>query len=101
ETTQALASIPTTSRRIQGELQKLGIRVSATTIRTVLLHNGLRPTPRQARQPAGEPTGAQRSPRQGRDAAVLGLGVAQRRGREGRQLPPCQPLVRQLPGRNR
>jgi putative transposase len=35
-------------RRIQGELNKLGIRVSATSIRTVLLGNGLRPAPRQA-----------------------------------------------------
>jgi putative transposase len=34
--------------RIQGELKKLGIRVSATTIRTVLLGNGLRPAPRGA-----------------------------------------------------
>jgi putative transposase len=34
-------------RRIQGELKKLGIRVSATTIRTVLLGNGLRPVPRR------------------------------------------------------
>jgi putative transposase len=30
-------------RRIQGELKKLGVSVSATTIRTVLLGNGLRP----------------------------------------------------------
>jgi len=35
-------------RRIQGELKKLGIQVSATTIRTVLLQNGLRPAPRRA-----------------------------------------------------
>ena len=35
-------------RRIQGELNKLSIRVSATTIRTVLLGNGLRPAPRRA-----------------------------------------------------
>ena len=34
-------------RRIQGELKKLGIGVSATTIRTVLLRNGLRPAPRR------------------------------------------------------
>ena len=34
-------------RRIQGELKKLGISVSATTIRTVLLGNGLRPVPRR------------------------------------------------------
>jgi putative transposase len=34
-------------RRIQGELKKLGIEVSATTIRTVLLSNGLRPAPRR------------------------------------------------------
>ena len=33
-------------RRIQGELKKLGIRVAATSIRTVLLRNGLRPAPR-------------------------------------------------------
>src|SRR6266516_1082398 len=36
------------SRRIQGELNMLGIRVSATSIRTVLLGNGLRPAPRRA-----------------------------------------------------
>jgi hypothetical protein len=35
-------------KRIQGELKKLGIPVSATTIRTVLLGNGLRPVPRRA-----------------------------------------------------
>jgi putative transposase len=35
-------------RRIQGELKKLGMSVSATTIRTVLLRNGLRPAPRRA-----------------------------------------------------
>src|SRR6266516_1853990 len=35
-------------RRIQGELKKLGIQVSATTIRSVLLGNGLRPAPRRA-----------------------------------------------------
>jgi transposase len=35
-------------RRIQGEVKKLGVRVSATTIRTVLLGNGLRPAPRRA-----------------------------------------------------
>ena len=35
-------------RRIQGELKKLGISVSATTIRTVLCGNGLGPAPRRA-----------------------------------------------------
>jgi len=35
-------------RRIQGELKKLGIGVSATSIRTVLLSNGLRPAPRRS-----------------------------------------------------
>jgi transposase InsO family protein len=35
-------------RRIQGELKKLGMSVSATTIRTVLCGNGLRPAPRRA-----------------------------------------------------
>jgi len=35
-------------RRIQGELKKLDVRVSATTIRTVLLGSGLRPAPRRA-----------------------------------------------------
>jgi transposase len=35
-------------QRIQGELKKLGVSVSATTIRTVLLGNGLRPAPRRS-----------------------------------------------------
>src|SRR6266542_3957909 len=35
-------------RRIQGELKKLGVSVSATTIRTVLLGIGLGPAPRRA-----------------------------------------------------
>jgi putative transposase len=35
-------------RRIQGELKKLGMSVSATTVRTVLLGNGLRPARRRA-----------------------------------------------------
>jgi putative transposase len=35
-------------RRIQGELKKLGVSVSATTIRTVLLGDGLGPAPRRA-----------------------------------------------------
>ena len=35
-------------RRIQGELKKLGVSVSAATVRTVLLGNGLRPAPRRA-----------------------------------------------------
>jgi hypothetical protein len=35
-------------QRIQGELQHLGIRVSATTIRTMLRRHGLDPAPRRA-----------------------------------------------------
>src|SRR6266508_4002343 len=35
-------------QRLQGELEKLGVSVSATAIRTVLLGNGLRPAPRRA-----------------------------------------------------
>jgi putative transposase len=35
-------------RRVQGELRKLGVSVSATTIRTVLRGNGLGPAPRRA-----------------------------------------------------
>jgi putative transposase len=35
-------------RRVQGELKKLGVSVSATTIRTLLRGNGLRPAPRRA-----------------------------------------------------
>lgn len=34
--------------RIRGELMKLGIRVSATSIRTVLCREGLGPVPRRA-----------------------------------------------------
>jgi putative transposase len=35
-------------QRIKGELQHLGIRVSATTIRTMLRRHGLDPAPRRA-----------------------------------------------------
>ena len=35
-------------QRIRGELMKLGIEVSATTIRTILLRHGLHPAPRRA-----------------------------------------------------
>jgi putative transposase len=35
-------------QRVQGELKKLRIQVSATTIRGVLLDNGLRPAPRRS-----------------------------------------------------
>jgi putative transposase len=34
-------------QRIRGELLKLGVRVSATTIRTVMLRHGLQPAPRR------------------------------------------------------
>jgi hypothetical protein len=34
--------------RIRGELAKLGIRVSATAIRTLLRRNGLGPAPRRS-----------------------------------------------------
>jgi putative transposase len=35
-------------QRIRGELLKLGIRVSATTVRTILLRHGLDPAPRRS-----------------------------------------------------
>src|SRR5450759_5150189 len=35
-------------QRIRGELLKLGIRISATTVRTILLRGGLDPAPRRA-----------------------------------------------------
>jgi putative transposase len=35
-------------QRIRGELLKLGIRISATTVRTILLRAGLNPAPRRA-----------------------------------------------------
>jgi putative transposase len=35
-------------RRIQGELRKLGVTVSATAIRSLLLRHGLAPAPRRA-----------------------------------------------------
>jgi putative transposase len=35
-------------QRIRGELMKLGIKISATTIRTILLRHGLHPAPRRA-----------------------------------------------------
>jgi putative transposase len=34
-------------QRIKGELQRLGVRVSATTIRTIIRHHGLDPAPRR------------------------------------------------------
>src|SRR3990170_1525455 len=34
-------------QRIRGELMKLGIRISATTVRTILLRHGLHPAPRR------------------------------------------------------
>src|SRR6266498_5837417 len=40
--------------RIQGELRKLGIRVGATTIRSVLRRSGLGPAPRRAGPSWGE-----------------------------------------------
>ena len=46
-------------RRIQGELKKLGVSVSATSIRTVLLRNGLRQRPDGPRSP-GERSCARR-----------------------------------------
>jgi len=33
--------------RIKGELQKLGIRVAANTVKAILVHNGLSPAPRR------------------------------------------------------
>ncbi len=35
-------------QRIRGELMKLEIRISATTVRTILLRHGLDPAPRRA-----------------------------------------------------
>jgi len=35
-------------QRIKGELQRLGVRVSATTICTIIRHHGLDPAPRRA-----------------------------------------------------
>jgi hypothetical protein len=34
-------------QRIQGELQQLGVQVSATTVRTILRRHGLDPAPRR------------------------------------------------------
>jgi putative transposase len=35
-------------QRIKGELQRLGVQVSATTIRTIMCRHGLDPAPRRA-----------------------------------------------------
>ncbi len=35
-------------QRIRGELRKLGIRISATTVRSILLRHGMNPAPRRA-----------------------------------------------------
>jgi hypothetical protein len=40
-------------QRIQGELHRLGVQVSATTIRTTLRRHGLDPTPRRRPPPGG------------------------------------------------
>ncbi len=45
--------------RIRGELAKLGIRVSATAIRTLLRRSGLGPAPRRSEPTWGEFLSAQ------------------------------------------
>jgi transposase len=50
-------------QRIKGELQRLGVRVSATAIRTTLRRHGLDPAPRRRPPPGGVPAPAGRRDR--------------------------------------
>ncbi len=89
--------------RIRGELLKLGVDVSATTIATVLRRSGLGPAPRrigptwtqflrlQAYGPA-VPRRAVRGERGPRGARGDPPPAAQRRPRHGRRTHPCRPV---------
>jgi putative transposase len=91
-------------QRIQGELHRLGVQVSATTIRTTLRRHGLDPTPRPAattwraflrQQAAGIVAGDLLHRRYGVAAAAVGV-VLHRSGH-----PPSPPGWRDRPPRRR